>query len=724
MDEMSDEEIFKEAKKRFDRCVNYEKTARERFLLDYMFANGDADNGWQWNETERDSRIDAERPCLTVNKVRQHNFNIINEAKQNKPAIKYLAAGNDATAEAAKIWSALARHIEYESNAIDAYDHATTMMVEGGWGYVRVITEYQDDKSFDQKLRIVRVPDPMKIYLDPEAQERDKSDSRFGFIFEDYNKEEFEDLHPEYKQYLTPSSLGITDWLTNERVRTAEYFRIVPTKKTLWKNDQLGAYFEDALLPETLEAIKRDPFSQKRESVVNVVEWYYLIGDKIVERNIWPGKYIPIVPFVAEEIMVQNQMDRKSHTRALKDPQRIYNYWTSTAVEYGALQTKTPWLAPAAAIEGLEVQWNSANRKNYSVLTYNPFDDMGQQLPPPTRIEPPTAAPVSLQGMQIAAQEMAMVSGQYDSQMGAPSNERSGKAINERQRMGDRATYHYIDAAAVAIRQVGKIILDTLPRIYTAPQIFQILAEDGQSMYVKIDPGLQQAYAQELNEDQEVVARILNPNIGNYDVVADTGPAYATRREEAYESMSLMLTQAPQLAQVVGDLLFRAADFPFADEAAERLRRLVPPEALGQGPSQKEQMLQQQLQELQNLYTKTQEEYSRARVQLKGRDEKRDIEIYRAMTERLKVLADSDMDKNQFQLAIHQLIHDMAVDNMDVTQEAITKDLGGKGEAKPAQMELPLEAPPTPGARKAPDGQWYVSDPFRPGKHMRVVKNG
>jgi hypothetical protein len=32
------------------------------------------------------------------------------------------------------------------------------------------------------------------------------------------------------------------------------------------------------------------------------------------------------------------------------------------------------------------------------------------------------------------------------------------------------------------------------------------------------------------------------------------------------------------------------------------------------------------------------------------------------------------------------------------------------------------EQPPLPGARKAPDGHWYLPDPMRPGKYLRLVK--
>ena len=121
--------------------------------------------------------------------------------------------------------------------------------------------------------------------------------------------------------------------------------------------------------------------------------------------------------------------------------------------------------------------------------------------------------------MEVAAVEMQMVSGQYENQMGQQGNERTGKAIAERQRQGDRATYHYIDNLAIAIRQVGKIILDLVPKLYDTNRIVMILAENGESLEVKLDPQLKQAHMLELNENNEVISRLLNPAIGQYEEI-------------------------------------------------------------------------------------------------------------------------------------------------------------------------------------------------------------
>jgi hypothetical protein len=93
--------IVKEAQERFQRCQEIEDEFRRRFVEDVKFANGDPDNGWQWPDQIRNSRDGDNRPCLTINKTRQHNLQIINDAKKNKPSIKTLPVDGAADVEVA-----------------------------------------------------------------------------------------------------------------------------------------------------------------------------------------------------------------------------------------------------------------------------------------------------------------------------------------------------------------------------------------------------------------------------------------------------------------------------------------------------------------------------------------------------------------------------------------------------------------------------------------------
>lgn len=714
--DQSDEhrDIVSEAQKRFKRCNDWEQDTRKLFLEDLKFANGDSDNGYQWpNNVKKNRDVDA-RPTLTVNQIRQHNLKIINDAKQNKPGIAFRPTGDGATFEAAQALQALVRNIEYHSNAQVAYDTATKFQVEAGIGYIRVATDYADDGTFDQEIFIRRVNDPLGIFMDPDAKEADKSDSLFVMVFEEMDKDEYKEAYPKYADAIGQSALGNDDaWITDEKIRVCEYFRKVPKEGQLvaFKRKDTGETVIKKLsdLPKEMrQDVVDDPQTRKRTIWDTEVEWFLIAGSRIVADAIWPGKYIPIVPVIGEETIIEGRLDRKGHTRSMKDPQRMFNYWNSSLAEHVALQGKTPWIAPAQAIEEYEDLWNNANKVNYSVLMYNAIDDAGNPIPAPQRPNPPVAAPAYITGVQLAAEQMMQSSGQYQAQMGEQGNERSGKAIQERQRQGDNATYHYIDNLAIAIRQVGKIVLDLIPKIYDTKRVIMAMAEDGQSYEIEIDPKAKEAWMGEQLRNAQVAKRVLNPTIGKYDVQADVGPAYATKREEAFNAFTLILTQAPQLASVIGDILLRAGDFPYAQEASERLKRMVPPQALGTGPTVMEQQLQQRVTQLTELLKKEMDKGAEQKLKLTGKDQLRDIEAYDSETKRIAALSKLLPED---QAAVHSLIVQLVNDALmtkinEVTSASAPGLAAAAGVDQPTLPNLPLP----PGARVGANGQLYRRD--------------
>lgn len=715
----SGDPIIEEAQERFDRCQTRESRVRTLWWSDMQYAMADSDNGYQWPNDIKQTRQIAREPSLTINKIRQHCLQLENDAKQNKPSIKFRPTGGGATFESAQALQAIVRHIEYISSASVAYDTASQFQIRGGLGFFLITHGYLDEESFDQEIFINRIPDPLKVYQDPDIKELDGSDANFGFVFDDVQVDEFPKLYPEYEDVdLSDSLQNPSDWMDTEYVRVATYFR-----KTL-KRDKLLSFVNPDTgerkqakrsdIPEDVaKLIEADPSTMSRRIKSDTVEWFFIVGNKVVDQGVFPSKYIPIVRVVGEEVQVNGILERKGHVRNLKDPQRMYNFWTSSATAQVALQTKTPFIAPVRAIAGYEVQWRTANISNYSVLPYNDIDEEGNPIARPERADPPQIAQAYVTGMQIAINEMAMVSGQFAPQMGEPSNERSAKAINERQRKGDNATYHFIDNMATAIRFAGKIILDMIPRIYDTQRIMRVMAEDGMDFDLQLNPQAFQVYQEHQNHDGEVVARILNPSMGKYEVEADVGPNFATQRQEAFNAISLILAENPALTQVIGDILFRAADFPGADEIAMRLRRMVPPQALGQGPTQNEQQLQQQLTVASQALSKSLEELAGEKNKVKSKDMLRDIDAYEAETKRLAVMLQHVMDDNG------QVRKMLTAITTKLNTDMASTDIGGISDK--AEQDLGVdEQPPVPGAKKAPDGQWYLSDPSRSGKYLQV----
>lgn len=676
--------ILEEARARFKRCQDWEATFRPRFLEDIKFDAGDARNNYQWDADYVTAR--GNRPSLTINRTRQHNLDILNDARQSKVAVKVRPLREGASYDSAQILDGIIKHIEYISNADSAYQIALGFAVRGGIGWIRLVTDYTGDDTFDQEIFIRPVKNPLSVMIDPDISEFDGSDALFGFVFTDMPKAEFDKAYPKYKDLASSDDLSPSDsWiLDGDRVRIAEYFRCVKDEDTLvaYQDPATGqqvtkrrSELDKALLAQIVD----DPSMAERTVVMTKVEHFKIIGDQIAEEKVWPGKYIPLLRCVGEETIIDGQMDRKGHTRALLDMQRSLNYNASASIEYGALQTKTPYTAPAKAIEGYEEYWKVANTENFSVLPWNHVDDDGNVIPPPQRIEPPAAAPVFVQGARDAVEWMYLASGQNQADFGQPSNEKSGVAIEARQRQGDNATYHYLDHQAIMIRYLGKQLVDLIGKVYDTPRLVPYRDDAGNEGQVQIDPEAQQHFQQEKNPDDGATTSIMNPKMGVYDVQADVGPAYATRRAEAFAAFSQLLAANKELFALVGDIWMRFSDVPGAEEASERLKRMVPAQAMHDGPAPDVVKLQGQLQEAQTLIHTLTQKLGAKEGDTSAKFEKNAIDAYKATTDRIDVLKEALATDPQGVLVLIR----------EVIEEAQAQSAGGNVEDHMGQ--------PTPG---------------------------
>lgn len=761
----SDDEIVTEAQKRFNACQEWEATARTNFEYDYKFANADSINMYQWDSWVVGDRIANDRPCLTINKTKQHNLQIVNDGKQNKPGVNIRPVGDTASFEAAQIFQEVVRHIEYISNAETIYDSASEFQVDAGIGYWRVTTDYLHDRTFDQEIFIKRIKDPRSVYLDPDINEIDGSDANFGLIFTDEPKDLYEAKYPKFKDVGGSDIFNSTSdgWYTKDHVRVCEYFRKTNKEDTF-------VYF---ILPETQEEIEefwselpkeaKNIFNEikwrennlpvnertyrERKVVRGEIEWFKIAGNTIIDRKPWLGKYIPIVRIIGRETIIDGVMDRVSHTRALLDPQRIYNVNSSANVEFGALQTKVPIAISAEAVEGHEEIYRTANTVNHAWLPYNQFDEDGNKLDPPKRMEAPQSSPAYVQQMQIAQNEMMMVSGQYQAQMGENENAKSGVAINARQRQGDRATYHFIDGQAIGIRYTGKILIDLIPKIYDKKRIMRIEAKDGTVINLTIDPKAKEAYKKILPEgepsvsNEQMIEVIFNPNVGIYTVQSDTGPSFATRRQEAFNALTQIAASNKEFMNVAGDILWKVADFPEAQLLAQRWRRIIPPNVLGDAPNPQmteamEQAAQKIEQQLAIITKQTQELADRSRefdIKERELDLKQNIAVdkatidaikeiredYRAISDRLTALGNAGPGISIEQ--IQPLIKDAIIEALQNGAKFGADEAEAPGMNNGGTPVVPEdEEPPAEGAKKARDNKWYVPDPDRQGKYLLV----
>lgn len=656
---------------------NY-KLAEDRWADNRKLAKEDMEfrAGKQWFDDDITQREKDKRPCLVVDKLGQYVRQVVNDGRQNRQAIMVRPVDSGADVETADVFKGLIRHIEDRSNSDIAYDTALECAVVGGFGFFRVLTEYSTQNSFDQEICIKRVRNPMTVLLG-EFEEADASDLKEAWFVDEMSKAQFKREYPkaQYTDWQTDGAKYGDDWISEEKVTVCEYWYVEEEQETVHFIEDgttiPAREYEEAIA----EGIIPPAIIESREIPVRKVKWCRLSGAEILERRDWKGKYIPLFIVVGNEYDIDGKITYSGLIRSGKDPARLYNYSRSAFAERVALTPKAPWVAADGQVEDYADEWATANQANISVLKYKPQSIDGHMVPAPQRQTSADIPAGFAQDMQIAEHDIQAALGMYAASVGAPSNERSGKAILARQREGDTSTFHYIDNQGRAIRHLGRVLVDLIPKIYDSRRVVRILGEDGTAKMADIDP------------DQEVAVKklghksIYNLNVGTYDVSISTGPSYNTKRQEAATSMVEMTQANPELMTVIGDLMVKSMDWPGADEIAARLKAMLPPQVLqaeqekqgdGQGMSpemmamqqgaeaaiaERDAALQQAGEQLQQMNT----ELTELRLTAKNKEEEAaiksreaDIKAFEAETERMKVEMENGIEKIQTLLSQHE----------------------------------------------------------------------
>jgi len=657
--------ILSTARSRLNMAIAALSESREDEIDDLKFYAGSPDNHWQWPADVLATRgavqgqtINA-RPCLTVNKLPQHVRQVTNDQRQNRPSGKVIPADDHADIEVAEIFNGMVRHIEYISDADVAYDTACENQVSYGEGYIRILTEYCDENTFDQDIKIGRVRNSFSVYMDPTIQDPTGADAKWCFVTEDITKADYERMYPDSAPITTLQTLGVGDqnlsqWLTEDTVRVADYYYLDYDRATLNLYPGNVTAFEGTPEDKQLKAIYGKP-KRSRESDRVKIKYCKINGYEILEERDWAGKYIPVVRIVGNEFEVDGRLYVSGLVRNAKDAQRMYNYWVSQEAEMLALAPKAPFIGYGGQFEGYENQWKTANTQNWPYLEVNPdvTDGAGGMLPLPQRAQPPMASSGLLQAKAGASEDIKSSTGQYNASLGMGSNERSGKAILARQREGDVGTYHYGDNLARGVRHIVRQLVDLIPKIYDTQRVARIIGLDGETKMVKIDPS-QQEPVKKIMQDDIVIDKIYNPNVGKYDVVVATGPGYATKRQEALEAMAQLLQGNPQLWAVAGDLFVKNMDWPGAQEMAKRFAKTIDPKLMEDGDKSPElQAAEQQMQamgaELDQLHQMLNNVGKSIEAQdMQRKDFEAEIKAYQAETQRISAVQ-AGMTEQQIQ---------------------------------------------------------------------------
>ncbi len=627
------EEFLSLAHERYRTVEETEAKLRQNMLEDLRFRASE-----QWPDHIRSMREKDNRPCLTINRMPSFIRQVTNNQRASRPAVQVSPTGDEGDPGIAEVLQGIVRHIETKSDADVAYTTAGDHQVTMGRGYVRVVTDYidEDPLSMNQEIKVRRIPNPFSVYVDPSTQNPDGSDARYAFIVEDIPTEEYRFRYPDSALAGLSEFTGIgntkPDWMPEGNVRVAEYFYIDEQREEM-SILEMSDGSSSRILTSELESMPKDTVPRGFEVVgtqdvtTRTVRWCLINAVEILEGNDektegqqWPGKYIPIVPVTGDEININGVRDYRGVVRDSKDPQRMYNYWVSAQTEMIALAPRAPFVGAEGQFAGHERKWEMANVRNYPYLEYKQTGLSGQLAPPPQRQswEPPIQAMTA--AIAQSDNDLKATGGFNDASLGQRGPQESGRAIRSRQQQDEMANSHYLDNLGRAVRQVGRILVDLIPKIYDTSRVLRILGDDERPRSVMV-------FAGEGNRPQEEemppgVMGMYDVGVGRYDVNVAVGPSFQTRRQEAVDAMTQLVQAYPNVFPVIGDLLFGNMDVPMAKEMEARLKKSLPehlqdevdPNVIPPEVQAQMQQMQQQMQQVMEAYEQAQEALKTQRV--------------------------------------------------------------------------------------------------------------
>jgi len=501
------------------------------------------------------------KPRFEVNKIMLSVIRIVNEYRNNRISVDYIAkeGGSDALADTC---DGLYRADEQDSVANEAYDNAFEEAVGGGIGAFRLRTAYEDDEDEDNdRQRIMFEPifdADSSVFFDLNSKRQDKSDALFCFVVNSMTRESYKETYnddpTDWPKIIHQYEF---DWATPDVVFVAEYFKVEEVAETIrifrsidgteekYRQDD---FKNDETLEETLIAIGSQEVRQRKIKRKRVRK-YIMSGGKVLEdAGYIAGNCIPVVPVYGKRWFVDNVERCMGHVRLAKDAQRLKNMQLSKLGEISALSSvEKPILTPEQ-VAGHQIMWADDNLKNYPYLLVNPITgaDGSTQVQGPLAYTRSAQIPPAMAALlQITESDMKEILGASSQGEQIVSNI-SGKAVEMIQTRLDMQTFIYMSNFAKGMKRSGEIWLSMARDIYV---------EEGRKMKVigrTEEVSTVELMRPKVSETGEVIMEN-DLSRAKFDVNVDVGPSSSSKRAATVRALTGMMaiTDDPQTKQVL-----------------------------------------------------------------------------------------------------------------------------------------------------------------------------
>jgi len=339
-----------------------EEVTRIQRLIDRDYYAVDQQREWS-NEDIRFCDVDgamyedwfaeqfANRPKMEFNKVAQAVHRFVGEWASNRFEVKFLPDDGETSEADADLLSGLYRKDFRRSSGAEMVDNAVQEMAKGGFGAMRLSTEFVDEEDPENNNQRV-IFEPIfsaynSVIFDANAKKYDKSDAGHVTYLEQMLREDAEEEYGEnVSSAFEPPTQTRFNWNNTTHVWIGHHYEVKENKETvILFEDPLGRRklvyekdfknFLDELSDGGYEEISRR--KRKRRTVWKTI----LGGTSVLEKAVRiPGKLLPIIPMYGFRSYVDGKEFWYGLVRKNKDANRLFNMTGTGIAENAATSSK------------------------------------------------------------------------------------------------------------------------------------------------------------------------------------------------------------------------------------------------------------------------------------------------------------------------------------------------------------------------------------------------
>lgn len=657
-----DPEKCRKIRDRKDKWDKYWAINRSLYYEWIDFVMGD-----QWREDESKLFERYNKIPLMFNKLGVLMNHLLGDQIQNTPNLQIMP-DDDVPVETANTRAALIKNINLNSDTATVFQTAYGQAIVGGYSAFRIGTEYIHEDEFDQEIKFYAFEDPNRCYWDLSAKHPCKTDGMFAGFTTRVSRTWFRDKYGKDIESQV-GTVSVTEDSTmafadDDSISIVDDYERQGEKYTIYKLSD-GSIVNSTEFGK-LEKIKIDgkkyiikdgePVTvfDKRETLKYTIKHTQIAGDFILEETDFPSRQLPL-PFVDQKSYYtkQGQQITRSFFKDVKDAQKYLNYLATQSAYIMKVSRYDQFMGPRKCFASPDIQqmWRDPSVVQGAL----PYDETpsGDK---PTRLEPPELSQSLSMQYERTLMDIQSGTGMFNAQLGEVGNEISGTAVNARSRRGSKNTQTPRAALDLAIATGGEIVNEMIPFVYDTQRTLVLNTPDAESKRIEINKPADE-YGMAVQNDMTK---------GRFKIRLKPGPSYEGQKEEALESLQLVLgaDKSGSVFPMIADLYAENLPLDNNIELRNRLRTLVPPEIIEagktgkplppkqQGPDPQQQMIQMEQQmRMAELQHKAQE------AQMKMQLEMQKLELEKAELQRKAIESHQDMTMEWKELEVKEREH-------------------------------------------------------------------